>query len=199
MTRARKTSRGERFGRLVAIRPTGRDKYGHALWLFRCDCRNEIVTSISYVSSGDTRSCGCLRKETATALASQRTGRNHPSFKHGQTHTFHGYTHPSPTYQVWQNMIQRCTNPHAKRWSYYGGANPPVRICKRWRGEHGFEHFLADLGEKPNKKTIGRYLDAGNYEPANVMWMTDAQQKAEARGKRARLAFRALRNTRRAA
>lgn len=48
---------GQRFGRLVVI-----EKVGHTgqLWLFKCDCGKLKATIKSRVTTGLTRSCGCL-------------------------------------------------------------------------------------------------------------------------------------------
>ena len=53
---------GQRFGRLTAIRRAG-TRGGSALWLLRCDCGNEIETRQNSLSSGNTRSCGCMKDE----------------------------------------------------------------------------------------------------------------------------------------
>ena len=76
-------------------------------------------------------------------------------------------------------MIQRCTNPKAPNYYLYGGAG--VKVYERWLM---FENFLDDLGGRPVGTTIGRILDMGNYEPGNVFWQTDAEQRLAARNKR---------------
>lgn len=65
----------------------------------------------------------------------------------------------------------------------YGGAG--ITVCERWRGEHGFENFVADMGEAAAGHSLSRFLDTGNYEPNNVEWGTVAQQMAERMGKNA--------------
>jgi hypothetical protein len=62
---AKKDITNQRFGRLVAIRDTGRSKYksGSRLWLCRCDCGNSINSELCHLTSGDTKSCGCLKGE----------------------------------------------------------------------------------------------------------------------------------------
>jgi hypothetical protein len=73
---------GQRFGRLVALYPTGeRRKDRVIVWRLRCDCGKEIEHSIHHLG-GDTKSCGCLRKEAtskrfrfAKELTGQRFGR----------------------------------------------------------------------------------------------------------------------------
>ena len=62
---------GQTFGRLTAIRYTGRyHRYGkHAkrIWLFRCECGNQKEVLVEKVVKGWTKSCGCL-KTTRTSL-----------------------------------------------------------------------------------------------------------------------------------
>lgn len=54
----------QRFGRLVAKKYVGKDKNNQSLWLCKCDCDGkEVTVNIHYLTSGDTKSCGCLRKE----------------------------------------------------------------------------------------------------------------------------------------
>lgn len=63
---------GQRFGKLVAIERSGRDKDNGALWKCKCDCGNTIVTRAASLRNGNTKSCGCLYR---TALIGQRFGR----------------------------------------------------------------------------------------------------------------------------
>jgi len=53
---------GQRFGRLTVIRRVENPFDSHAAWLCKCDCGNETVVLSCNLKSGDTRSCGCLRK-----------------------------------------------------------------------------------------------------------------------------------------
>lgn len=55
--------KGERFGLLTAVSPTEKRIDGRVVWHCRCDCGNEINVVSSYLLSGDTRSCGCLKVE----------------------------------------------------------------------------------------------------------------------------------------
>jgi hypothetical protein len=80
-------------------------------------------------------------------------------------------------------MLYRCTNPKQVRWKDYGGANPPVKICKRWLGVHGFKNFLHDVGERPQGTTLSRFADMGDYKLGNCAWHTWKQQGEERRKK----------------
>ena len=89
----------------------------------------------------------------------------------------HGMT-LTPEYRTWRGMKQRCLNPKATQFSYYGGRG--VTVCNRWRDS--FEAFLADVGPRPNGMTLDRFPNAGgNYEPGNVRWANQVQQVTNSR------------------
>ena len=181
---------GQIRGRLTVLRRVG-TKNGCAVWLCHCACGKEVEVQ-SRDLSGHTQSCGCLARELTVVRLTMGTqsGLNHPGLRHGHA-TKHNTT---PTYRSYRAMVMRCTNPNDDNWFHYGGANPPVLVCDRWLGEHGFENFLADMGERPAGTSLGRFGDVGNYEPDNCIWHIDAEQKVEQKVKR-QLAFLAVRNS----
>jgi len=65
MSRGRKPKdiSGEKFGKLTAkkYKPGGR-------WLCKCDCGNETSVHTGSLTSGNTKSCGCLQKQIATRI-----------------------------------------------------------------------------------------------------------------------------------
>jgi len=66
---------GQRFGRLVAIRPTEERKYEKVVWECQCDCGNTAFITSSCLIRGKTTSCGCLQKEyIAKELIKDLTG-----------------------------------------------------------------------------------------------------------------------------
>jgi len=158
---------GQKFGRLTVLQEADRAKNKAIQWLCACDCGQQTVVSSTSLASHNTESCGCLVREN--------------NLKHGHT-SRHGK--PSLTYYSWCAMVARCTNPNNDKWNHYGGANPPVMVDPRWLGEHGFENFLADLGERPPGTTLSRYGDVGDYTPENTTWHTPKQQAAEQKMKR---------------
>jgi len=52
---------GQRFGRLVAIKPMF--VKGKGRWQCKCDCGNEVIVYVGLLRTGHTESCGCLCKE----------------------------------------------------------------------------------------------------------------------------------------
>jgi hypothetical protein len=177
---------GQTFTRLLVLRRVGRNQWRRAIFLCRCRCDGkEIELTGGCLISGNTRSCGCLARQLTVARNAGWRGKDNPGFKHG--HSTRSLI--SPTYGSWAAMVNRTKNPQGTGHEYYFDAG--VKVCERWLGEHGFENFLTDLGERPSlKHSLSRFLDIGNYEPGNVEWATRAQQAAEAKGKAAMLALR---------
>jgi hypothetical protein len=152
---------GQRFGLLVVLEYEGEKK-----WRCICDCGVIVVTRGYSLRSGNTGSCGCRRRSASSRAARDR------NTKHGQTKT--------PTWSSWRAMVQRCTDPNVRCWKNYGGRG--IKVCERWLGENGFVNFLADVGERPDGRTLDRFPDGnGNYEPGNVRWATAKEQAANQR------------------
>ena len=154
---------GQVYGNLLALKYVRKDKSNNAMFLCLCLlCMGKTTVSSPNLANGHTKSCGCLRQQALLT--------------HGHSS---GHRHTA-TYITWKSMIQRCTNPNHKGWHSYGGATPPVHICKRWLK---FENFLADMGPRPAGTTLSRYADTGDYKPSKCEWHTRAQQAAEHRKK----------------
>ena len=136
------------------VKMRGKYVYSH---LFRCYCGNEFVAEAHSVKSGHTKSCGCYHKKV---VADKNT-------KHGM--------HDSTSYSSWENMIQRCYNPNATGYKYYGGRG--ITVCKEWK--ESYAQFNLDMGKKEGKHLSLDRIDVnGNYEPSNCRWVTwDIQVK----------------------
>ncbi|PEA83808.1 hypothetical protein [Bacillus pseudomycoides] len=52
---------GDRYGRLLVIKQAEREN-NRQTWLCKCDCGNEKTVKEVYLKTGETRSCGCLKK-----------------------------------------------------------------------------------------------------------------------------------------
>lgn len=86
------------------------------------------------------------------------------NFKHGG--------HGTLTYARWKSMMQRCHNPRAENFKYYGGKG--VTVCERW---HDFALFIADMGECSGRSmTLDRINPELGYQPGNCRWATQAEQ-----------------------
>lgn len=168
---------GQRFDRLLIMSRAENRRDGTHQWLCRCDCGASIKVRRYDLIHKTVRSCGCLRRDRGIAnsshLAELRKRIDHSKqMVHGRSKT--------PTYFVWKEMTQRCTNPNDEAYRHYGGRG--ITICARWKG---FENFLADMGERPNGLTLDRFPNNnGNYEPGNCRWATAKQQANNTRNNR---------------
>lgn len=61
---------GKRFGRLIVNYQAGRTKHGQVIWHCTCDCGNEKDITSSCLLKGETRSCGCYKKEIISQIKS---------------------------------------------------------------------------------------------------------------------------------
>jgi hypothetical protein len=93
-------------------------------------------------------------------------GKQHGNFRHGMIGT--------PTYESYKGMIERCSNPNASNYKWYGGKG--IKVCPEWRMD--FRNFFADMGTRPAGKTIDRIDGAGDYTPANCKWSSQKEQVA---------------------
>ena len=69
-------------------------------------------------------------------------------------------------------MKARCSRPGVDGYHRYGGRG--IKVCDRWLND--FENFLADMGERPEGKTLDRINPDGNYEASNCRWATPKEQ-----------------------
>jgi hypothetical protein len=104
--------RGQRFGKLVAKRRAGRDKFKDFLWKCDCDCGNEHIASRLTLRSGDTKSCGCLKRETKYP---QPKGERQAFYSYRTTARSRGFPFDLTIEQTVELMTKPC---------FYCGAKP---------------------------------------------------------------------------
>lgn len=58
----------QRFGKLVAIKPTENKSHGYTQWICRCDCGNYATYAVNTLTKGAATSCGCVKKSKESAV-----------------------------------------------------------------------------------------------------------------------------------
>lgn len=145
---------GERFGKLTVLEVFQLPGKARQCRM-ACDCGGHIIAWKHNLTTGHTKSCGCERVEQGKAR-----------LKHGHSKRANEV---SRTYKSWSSMKDRA----GKAAGY-----EHVTVCERWQD---FTNFLADMGERPEGKTLDRINPAGNYELSNCRWATPQEQSQNRR------------------
>lgn len=158
---------GRKFGRLKPIKVVGRDEVSRCvLWKCECECGNKSIVKSSNLLNGNTKSCGCLRKEKGKKLGKE-------SFKHGKTDT--------RLYVVWRKMKERCLNSNCKDYKNYGGRG--IGICDEWLEFMPFYKWAVKNGHQKHL-TLDRINNEGDYKPNNCRFTTRKIQNNNRRDNR---------------
>lgn len=147
---------GRVFGGLIVLKITPIKKWG-LHWKCLCSCGVIKIINGHNLKRGNTKSCGCNGKYQT----------------HGKTGT--------KEYNIWKAMKQRCYNKKNRAYQNYGGRG--ITMSPRW--VNSFTDFLIDMGYcPPDKHSIDRIDNDGNYELSNCRWATMAEQGVNRRSTR---------------
>jgi|HubBroStandDraft_1064217.scaffolds.fasta_scaffold42965_2 hypothetical protein len=154
-----KNLRGKRFGKLLVLRRAGRNKWGQARWLIKCDCGTRDVVE-GYFLTGN---AGYQKTQCPVC--------SHPQRGMSKTHI--------AEWMSWSAMKSRCLCETNESYKTYGGRG--IRICDRWLGPNGFVNFVMDMGRRREGKTLDRINPEGDYTPENCRWASKSTQTANRR------------------
>lgn len=150
---------GKRFGRLV-VESYGETRGKIAYWKCRCDCGSTKLISSGSLRTGDSNSCGCLKRE-------QTVDRNtkHSLDQRGKRNRF---------YKVWLAMKNRCLNQKCKDYQNYGGKG--ITVCDEWINNPAAFVKWCEEQPKPEKRALlDRRDGTKGYSPENCRFLSDAE------------------------
>lgn len=140
---------GQRFGRLEVLMAAGR-----AQLTCRCDCGRVVDVFTASLVTGNTKSCGCLRRELLSTA---------------------GGATAHPLYGTWYGMISRCTRPNAAGYKNYGGRG--IQVQSEWYDFWKWADYIeTNLGTRPEDFSMDRIDNDGNYEAGNIRWASASGQ-----------------------
>lgn len=157
---------GQRFGRLTVVSKEKSGK-GRSRWRCVCDCGNEKYVLGYNLTSGATKSCGCLHREGLVEIG-------HKNKRHGDSR--------SRLYSIWNGMRQRCRGDDPYHVGTY--KNRGISVCQEWNTDYlAFKKWALSNGYAPGL-TIDRIDNEQGYCPENCRWATPLQQANNKRNNR---------------
>lgn len=150
------------YGDWEVLQYAGTDKYNNTLVKAKCACGNIKLLRLTTLKRG--YSTGC--QKCKSGLSSRKIPL-HGHYVNGR---------PSPTYNSWYSMQQRCRCEKHPHYNMYGGRG--IKVCKAWES---FSRFLHDMGIRPKGMTLDRIDPDGNYTKANCRWASPRTQRLNQR------------------
>lgn len=150
---------GQRFGMLTVIRQDKSGEDRRIRWLCKCDCGNEKVVVGSYLTSGTTKSCGCM-----TSKWKQKQALEHHKYKDITGQKFNHLTALHYLGHSLWDCVCDCGNPVHKEVKYSDLVRGFVQSC-------GCVH-IAQIGSAPEleiKEFIKSIIPNVNIVKDNVL------------------------------
>lgn len=141
---------GQVFGRLQVVEKLQSTGSKETKWKCLCICGKDTSATTHRLTSGHTKSCGCLLIDRITSHKLSRTRQ----------------------YSIWDGMRQRCDNPGATHYERYGGRG--ITYDPSWKV---FESFWADMSDGyADNLTLDRIDNNKDYCKENCRWVTKSIQ-----------------------
>lgn len=152
----------KKFNKLKIISFVEKDHKSRLIFKCLCDCGNHNQIPEFAITSGHTKSCGCLQKEMVS-----------------RTNSTHRMTE-TPFYTSWMNLKARCNNPNNSRYNNYGGRG--ITYDPRWddflefKKDMYFKYVYAVKHLKIKKPSIERKDVNGDYCKGNCEFIPMSEQ-----------------------
>jgi hypothetical protein len=92
---------GITFNYLTGVRATDKRKCGNTVWVWKCQCGNEVEVRSTFVKNGHTKSCGCYKARNTEVIKQCRVC-GETSYRRDQN----GY---------YSSLCQKCANKQANK------------------------------------------------------------------------------------
>lgn len=144
---------GKNFGRWLVVKESEIiNKQQHRrTWLCQCRCGNQKNLTTHVLTSGISKSCGCLQKEESKNRMTT----------HGMRKT--------KLYFIWSNMKQRCQSTNKN----YGGKG--IKVCDEWQSFNNFKNWAIETNYS-NDLSIERKNNSLGYNKNNCIWIPKNMQ-----------------------
>lgn len=153
------------FGKLTAIKVVGRNKHKSLIWECLCECGNKCYPTSNSLLSGNTKSCGCVRRKKNSEKMKKA------NFTHGKTYT--------RLYNIWCAMKGRCYRHTNDHYSSYGERG--IEVCNEWKNDfQSFYDWAINNGYNENL-TIDRIDNNKGYSPENCQWLSFSENTRKQR------------------
>lgn len=163
---------GRRFGRLTVAARAPNSADGKAMWHCTCDCGGESTRSGPNLRRARVASCLACYPETVREARA--------------THRENVAGVRTPVYRLWLKMRERCNNPNAHEYRWYGAKG--IRVCPEWDDFPTFKEWAEGAGYAHNplvprgdRLSIDRIDPALGYSPSNCRFITGRENSLRAR------------------
>lgn len=146
--------------------------------LCECECGNKKYVLLQSLKSGNTKSCGCTRKEINC-----------------EWFVTHGLS-KHPLFNIWYQMVSRCNRESHPDYHNYGGRG--IQVCEEWKDSP--QKYIDDielfLGDKPSANhSLDRIDNDKDYKISNMKWSSRTEQNINRRSQPKKTGMRNILNT----